>query len=209
MSNKESVFGVGDVEEIERKTLFQGFFKMELRRLRHKLFSGGWSEAIDREIFVRGNASAAVLYDPDRDLIGLVEQFRVGAMAAESQGPWCLEVVAGMIEAGETPEAVIKREIKEEADVDVQKLEYICNYMSSPGGCDERVFLYCGLCDLSQAGGIHGLDQEHEDIRVCVYEADVVLNNLTRDRINSFRIDNAATLIALQWLQLNRKRLQH
>lgn len=201
-------FNADAVEEIERQSLSTGFFKLELRRLRHKLFGGGWSEEIKREVFLRGNAAAAVLYDPKNDLIALVEQFRVGAMGGPL-GPWCLEVVAGMIEPGSTPEAVIKREIKEEADVDVQRLEYICNYLSSPGGSDERIYLYCGICDLSNAGGIHGLDDENEDIRVCVFDSETVFGNLMRDKITDFRIDNATTLIALHWLQLHRNRLRH
>ncbi|RZA06201.1 MAG: ADP-ribose diphosphatase, partial [Moraxellaceae bacterium] len=81
--------------------------------------------------------------------------------------------------------------------------EYICNYLSSPGGSDEKLHLYCGLCDLGSAGGVYGLPEEGEDIRVHVFPADEVFAELLNGRFN-----NAAALICLQWLQLNRARLR-
>lgn len=190
------------VEIAEREVVYRGFFKMEKLRLRHRLFVGDWSEYITRELFVRGNAVAAILYDPLHDLIGLIEQFRIGALN-EAYGPWCLEVVAGISEEGERPEDVIRRELKEEADILPDKLEYICNYLSSPGGSDEKLHLYCALCDLTNAGGIHGLVEEGEDIQVRVFAADAVFGAMLGGRTN-----NAATVIGLQWLQLNRDRLR-
>jgi len=195
-------FNPDDVDVIERENVYQGFFTMQTLRLKHRLFRGGWSGEIKRELFVRGDAVAAVLYDPERDLIGLIEQFRVGALK-EPLGPWCLEVVAGMIESGETTEEVMRREIGEEANVHNCQLEYICNYLSSPGGSDERLHLFCALCDLSDAGGVYGLEGENEDIRMLTFAADTVFDNLHDGRFN-----NAATLICLQWLQLNRSRLR-
>lgn len=190
------------VEVAARDVVYQGFFKMEKLRLRHRLFEGGWGDYIERELFVRGDAVAAILYDPRHDLIGLVEQFRIGALR-EEHGPWCLEVVAGMTKHGESPEEVILRELKEEADIKPDKLEYICNYLSSPGGTDEKLHLYCAISDLTNAGGVHGLDEEGEDIKVRVYTADAVFDAMLGGRTN-----NAATVIGLQWLQLNRERLQ-
>jgi len=190
------------VEVEARDVVYQGFFKMEKLRLRHRLFAGGWGDYIERELFVRGDAVAAILYDPRHDLIGLVEQFRVGALK-EEHGPWCLEVVAGMTKPGENPDEVILRELMEEADIKPDKLEYICNYLSSPGGTDEKLHLYCAMSDLTNAGGVHGLDEEGEDIKVRVYTADAVFDAMLGGRTN-----NAATVIGLQWLQLNRERLQ-
>ena len=191
-----------DVDILRREELYKRFFRVEKVFLRHKLFHGGWGHEISRELFLRGEAVGVVLYDPARDLIGMVEQFRVGAMN-EPHGPWCYEVVAGMLEAGETPEDVARRELIEEADVRPYAMEYICNYLSSPGGSDEKLHLYCGLCDLSQAGGIYGLPEEGEDIRMHVFAADDVFAELLNGAFN-----NAAALISLQWLQLNRPRLQ-
>lgn len=191
-----------DVEILRREELYKRFFRVEKVFLRHKLFNGGWGREIGRELFIRGEAVAVVLYDPVNDLIGLVEQFRVGAMD-EPNGPWCYEVVAGMLEAGETPEEVARRELIEEANVSPYAMEYICNYLSSPGGSDEKLHLYCGLCDLSQAGGIYGLPEEGEDIKMHVLAAEDVFAELLEGAFN-----NAAALICLQWLQINRPRLQ-
>ena len=199
---KNPEFGRDDVEVIRSEELYKRFFRVEKIFLRHKLFNGGWGKEIGREIFLRGEAVAVVLYDPARDLIGLVEQFRIGALG-EPNGPWCYEVVAGMVEKGEQPDEVAYRELQEEANITPYKLEYICNYLSSPGGSDEKLHLYCGLCDLSNAGGIYGLPEEGEDIRVHVFPADDVFAELLGGRFN-----NAAALICLQWLQLNRPRLQ-
>ena len=91
----------------------------------------------------------------------------------------------------------------EEANITPYRLQYICEYLSSPGGSDEKLHLYCGLCDLSQAGGVYGLAEEGEDIRVHILVADEVFAELFGGRFN-----NAATLICLQWLQLNRAILQ-
>ncbi len=201
MINKP-LFTRDDVKVVRREELYKRFFRVEKVFLRHKLFKGGWGKEIGRELFVRGEAVAVVLYDPLHDLIGMVEQFRVGAMN-EPHGPWCYEVVAGMLEEGETPEEVARRELIEEADVTPYAMEYICNYLSSPGGSDEKLHLYCGLCDLSQAGGIYGLPEEGEDIRLHVFAAEDVFAELLGGAFN-----NAAALICLQWLQLNRPRLQ-
>jgi ADP-ribose pyrophosphatase len=199
---KKPEFSRADVEIIRREELYKRFFRVEKIFLRHKLFSGDWGKEIGRELFVRGEAVAVVLYDPVRDLIAMVEQFRIGALD-EANGPWCYEVVAGILEEGESPEDVARRELKEEANIEPYKLEYICNYLSSPGGCDEKLHLYCGLCDLSQAGGIYGLPEEGEDIRVHVFSADEVFAELLNGAFN-----NAAALICLQWLQINRSRLR-
>ena len=199
---KNPEFNRDDVEVVHRENLYKRFFRVEKIVLRHKLFKGGWSKEMSRELFVRGDAVAVVVYDPVHDLIGMIEQFRVGALN-EDDGPWCYEVIAGMVEAGESAEEVARRELMEEALLEPYYMEYICNFWSSPGGSDEKLYLFCGLCDLSQAGGVHGLPDENEDIRLHSFRADDVFAELLNGRFN-----NAAALICLQWLQMNRVRLR-
>lgn len=198
---KDVPFTRDDVTITHREPLYRGFFRAEKLRLKHRLFGGGWSPEISRELFVRGPAVGVLLYDPERDRVGLVEQFRAGALD-EPGGPWCLEVVAGMIEPGETPEAVARREAVEEAGVEPGRIEYIGAYLPSPGGCDEKMHILCGLVDLEQMGGIHGLASENEDIRALTMPAEEAFTQLYQGRFN-----NAALLLCLQWLQLNRERL--
>lgn len=191
-------FSSRDVKVESREFVYTGFFKMEKLALKHRLFEGGWTDTIHRELFVRGQAVAAVMYDPFNKLIGLIEQFRVGAIGL-SPSPWLCEVVAGMTEEGEEPQDVILRELQEEAAMTPQELIPICDYFSSPGGTDESLSLFCAIGDLSQLGGIHGLKEENEDIKVLVLPEKQVFDELYTGRYN-----NAATLICLQWLQLHR-----
>jgi ADP-ribose pyrophosphatase len=193
--------GVLEVEVIDRAVAYQGFFAIEKIQLKHRLFCGGWSAPITRELFVRGNAVAAIIYDPVHGLIGLVEQLRIGLLDS-NRSPWCLEVVAGMAEIGESDEQVIRRELQEEAGVIPSALCNICEYYSSPGGTSEKLSLYCALANLRQAGGLFGLPEEHEDIRFSVFPETEVLPN-----IYNGDYANAATLICLQWLMANKQRL--
>ena len=191
-------FQPSDVEIIERKRVFDGFFKMDKYRLKHKRFAGGWTEAFERELFERGEAAAVMLFDPQKDVVVLTEQIRVGGLTG-SQSPWMLEVVAGMIEEGEQPEEVARREAQEEAGCCPEKLLPISCYWPSPGGCSEKIHLYCALVDSTPLGGIHGLDHENEDILVRCIPFEQAYAGIASGEIN-----NAATIIALQWLKINK-----
>jgi ADP-ribose diphosphatase len=156
-----------------------------------------------REVFERGHAAAVLPYDPVRDQVVMVEQFRIGALDAP-EGPWLLEIVAGIIAPGETPQEVVRREAVEESGCTLLGLEPICEYLVSPGGTSERIHLFCGQVDASQADGIHGLAEEAEDIRVVVLSTDAAIAHLHAGKIRA-----AAPIIALQWLLLNRDQLRH
>jgi ADP-ribose pyrophosphatase len=185
------------IEVREKTTPFKGYFQVDLYRLRHRKFDGGWTEEMTREIFERGHAAAVLLYDPARDSVVLIEQFRPGAYAAGME-PWLVEIVAGIIEPGETPESVVRREAEEEAGCSVGDLHPIGCYLPTPGGSSETVTLYCGRTDSRGAGGIHGLDHEHEDIRVLVMSRQEAL-----DRLAAGAVSNLIAVAALQWLALN------
>ncbi|MBN7826627.1 ADP-ribose diphosphatase [Bowmanella dokdonensis] len=198
---KMQQFDHADVEILERQSLYQGFFTLLKYRLRHRLFAGGWSEPLQREIFERGHAVAVLPYDPALDEVVLIEQYRVGAMATTPH-PWLYECVAGIIEPGEEAEDVCRRESLEEAGLQIGRLYPMLSYLSSPGGTTERLYLYVGECDASQAGGIHGLDEEAEDIRVHRMPASQALKML-----QAGQIDNAATVISLQWFAMNKAKV--
>jgi len=132
----------------------------------------------------------------------LLEQFRIGALDVPG-GPWLVEIVAGVIDRDETPEEVARREALEEAGCQVQEMEFICEYLVSPGGTSERISLYCGRVDSSHAGGIHGLAEETEDIRVSAVPFTQAWQRLEEGVINS-----ASPIIAMQWLRMNREQLR-
>ena len=196
-------FNGSDVEVLSTKTVYDGFFKMVKYRLRHKLFAGGWSGKFERELFERGHAAAVLPYDPVLDNVVLIEQFRIGALAADCQ-PWQLEIVAGMLDHDdESPEQVIRREATEESGLVLGKTEKISRYLSSSGGCSEILDIFISEVDSRLAQGIHGVASESEDIRV-----HVVSRNQAYQWLESGKIENAATIIALQWLQLHHQRLR-
>lgn len=191
-----------DVEILEREICFQGYFRVDRYRLRHRLFDGRWSGEITREIFERGHAVGVLPYDPAADAVVLIEQFRVGALAAGFPS-WLTEIVAGVIGEGETPEEVARREAREEAGCEVSELIPICSYLVSPGGTSESVVLFCGRVNCAGLGGIHGLPDENEDIKVTV-----VPWAEARRLLDAGEIRNAVSIIALQWLALHRDELR-
>ncbi|WP_148253146.1 NUDIX domain-containing protein [Aidingimonas lacisalsi] len=195
-------FGASDVERCDDECLYQGFFRLERRRLRHRLFDGGWSEEVVREVHVRHDAVGVLLYDVEQDAVVLVEQIRAGALD-DPTSPWKLEVVAGLVENGEDPADVARREALEEAGCEVGELFELYTYYPSPGACNERVSLYCGLIDSHGLGGVHGLDEENEDIQVHV----VAYPRLSQ-LVGAGRLDNAMSLIAFQWLARERASLR-
>ena len=199
-----------DVRVRKKETPFRGYFRVERYHLQHKLFEGGWSRPMTREVFQRGHAAGVLLYDPDRDLLVLVEQFRIGALMAlplrhfrKPPSPWLMEVVAGIIEPGESPRRVVLREAVEEAGCKILDLVHACDYLATPGGSSESVVLFCGRVKAPRHGSIHGLTEEHENIRVHVVPAARALGWL-----DTGRACNSMLIIALQWFALNRKALR-
>jgi ADP-ribose pyrophosphatase len=187
---------------IKKETLFQGYYALDRYKLQYQKFNGQWSNSVDREVFERGHAVGVLLYDPIINHVGLIEQFRPGAVAAQWY-PWLIEIVAGIVQPGEILEEVAIRETKEEAGLDIFRLKKIYSYLVTPGASSETMHLFCAHADLSNFGGTHGLDSENEDIRafsLSIQEA--------YEWVKNSKIVNSATIIALQWLELNAHILQ-
>lgn len=198
-----ATFSLADVEILERKTTYHGVvFSFDVLHLKHKGFSGSWIGPLTRELMVRKHAVAVLPYDPVLDTIITVEQFRIGALAA-GRTPWLIEIVAGLIDEGESREEVARRETQEETGCTARHLEHIYDFLPSPGGCNETVTLFCAEVDSTAALPICGLAEEHEDIRVRVMPYAEALAWL-----DSGAIDNAVTLIALNWLARHRNALR-
>lgn len=198
-----SEYGISDIKIINKQQVFNGFFKINTYTFKHRLFSGGWSGEITREVFERGNGAAVMPYDAIRDEVVLIEQIRIPTIESSSQ-PWLLELVAGMIDKqGEDSAEVVKREAQEEAGLTVGRCDFIMQFYVSPGGTSEAIDLYVGEVDSRTAHGVHGLESEGEDIRVHVVSREIAYNMVQTGRIN-----NASTIIGIQWLQLNFQTLQ-
>ena len=193
---------IDEVEVLKQENIYDGHIHLIKYHLRHQLFSGGWSHTIIRELLINRQAVGVLLYDPQRDEVVLIEQFRIGAFAPGSK-PWLLEIVAGLIDGNENPESVAKRETLEEANCIIQDLIPITEYWVTPGISAEKVKLFCGHVDSSNAGGIYGLADEGEDIRVRVLSRKNAYNAVISGEIN-----NSISIIALQWLELNYSTVQ-
>ena len=202
-----------DVSIIQKKTGYDGVFTLNQYTLQHGLFSGGQTRELTRECFERGHAVGVLAYDPWQDKIVLLEQFRIGAYIymgdqhnkpVGSQSPWLLEIIAGIVEPGESQLEVAHREAEEEAGLNLLALESIGNFYSSPGGTSETIQLYCACVNSDGAGGIHGLEEEGEDIQVRVVSFDDAVQLLENGELN-----NASAMIAMQWLMLHRDQLRN
>lgn len=192
-------FSQQDLEILREETVYQGHFQLKKIFFRHKLFSGGMSGEVVRELLIKGAASAVIAYDPVRDSVVLVEQVRIGAYDPNSESsPWLVELIAGMVDTGESPEEVAIRESQEEAGLTVSNLQHAVSVWDSPGGTVERLHLFLGLVDSSKVGGIYGLPEENEDILV-----HVVSREQAYQWVEQGKIDNVIAVVGLQWLQLN------
>ena len=193
-----------DIEILKNETIYQGFFKLNKVQFKHKLCAGGWSGTVTRELLIKGAASAMVAYDPVLDNVVLVEQVRIGAYDPTStQSPWLLELIAGMVEEGETPESVALRESEEEAGAKISHMQHCLSVWDSPGGVLERIHVFVGKVDSTTVGGLHGLAEENEDIRVHVVSRETAYQWLCEGKI-----DNGIAVIGLQWLELNYRKLK-
>lgn len=195
-------FSRADARTVHRERVFAGYFAVDRITVEHRAFAGGWAAPVTREVFERGDAVGVLPYEPATDSLILVEQFRAGALR-DARSPWMLELIAGIVEPGESDESVVHREADEEAGCTLDDLVPIASYYPSAGACSEHVRLYCGRVVSAAVGQIKGADGEGEDILVHRIGCEDALQLLRSDRIN-----NGHTLIALQWFVLNRDRLR-
>lgn len=190
------------IKILNQETVYNGFFRLDLFTLQHSLYAGGLSAPLKREVFRRGQCVAVLLYDPNRDEVVLIEQFRIGAYKDNEQA-WLLEIVAGAVEDGESVAEVAHRESLEEAGCLISNLFEVMQFYTTPGGCSERITLFCAQVDSSLITGIHGLTEEGEDILVKTVKVDQVAKMLEQGKFVS-----AIPILALQWLITHRQQLQ-
>lgn len=205
MKIKDSLvnFDKNDVFNLTKRILYKGFFSLLEYRFQYRKFDGSMSEIVTREILERGHAVVLLAYDVKRDEVVLIEQIRIAAIETQDS-PWILELIAGMMDhENESFEEVARREAMEEAGVVIGRCKPIISYLASPGGLTEQLHILVGEVDSSTAEGIHGLDEENEDIKV-----HVVSRTQAYQWVKDGVINNAASIIALQWLELNHELLR-
>jgi len=193
-----------DLRIAGHEVAFKRHLRVDVYRFHHRLYSGEWSGERVYDVMRRGAAVAVLLYDPDRETVVLVEQFRLPPLLAK-YSPWVVETVAGLVDhENETHEEVGRRETREEAGLElIGDLVPIQRYVPMPGNSDETITLFCGRVDSSKAGGIHGLADEHEDIRVVVKTLAEV-----EAMVDAGKVETGHTLICFYWLLRNRDTLR-
>ncbi|PWR18648.1 NUDIX domain-containing protein [Zavarzinia aquatilis] len=190
------------VEILSREIVHKGFYPKTVLRLRHRRFDGTMSAEISRDILEQGGAAVVLPYDAASDRVLLIEQFRPAPLLMDDD-PWLLETVAGRTEPGEDPAETARREAVEEAGLAVTDMVRAAIGYPSPGCLKELATIFVGRCDLSRSGGLHGLADEHEDIKVHVVTVDEALAMAADGRLR-----NMPALVALYWLALNRADLR-
>lgn len=190
------------VEILSRETVHRGFYPKTVLRLRHRRFDGTMSEVMSRDILEQGGAAVVLPYDPARDEVLLIEQFRPAPVLMDDD-PWLMEVCAGRTEPGEDPAEAARREAQEEAGLEISDLARVAECYPSPGCLKELSVVYVGRCSLAAAGGTHGLETEGEDIRSHILGVDAALALAAEGRLR-----NMPALLALYWLALNRADLR-
>jgi ADP-ribose pyrophosphatase len=201
--NTASDFGRNDVALLKTETVHDGFFQMARLHLRHRLFAGDWSGSLSREVVLHGKVAAIIPYDPVRDAVVLIEQFRGGIYAAGDARPWSISIAAGMIESGESAREMARRETFEETGCTVGRLEKALSFYSSPGGSSQHVSLFCGEVSSEGVSGLFGVAAEGEDIRAFTRSTDETMR-----MVDDGDIDNAVSIVGLQWLFRNRRALK-
>ncbi|MFS4437635.1 NUDIX domain-containing protein [Paracoccaceae bacterium GXU_MW_L88] len=197
--------GGGEVGKVQSEvsTPYRHYFKVEDHKLRHQRYDGSWTGELDRAVFVAGDAVTVLPYDPVRDEVLMVEQFRLGPYARGDRNCWTIEAIAGRIDKMEAPAETARREAVEEAGLKLDDLIKIGEYYASPGGFTEYLTSYLALTDLSDAGGVHGLDHEEEDIRSILKPAEEAIA-----MIGTAEIRNAPLIVSLLFLARERSRLR-
>ena len=196
--------GPGDVVVAAQRQPYAKFFALEEYDVAWRRFDGGIGEPVTRAAFISGDAVTVLPYDPTRDLVLVVEQFRAGPLARGDSQCWQIEAVAGRVDPGETPEAAARREAVEEAGLALQGLIPVARYYPSPGAVSEYLYSFVALVDLPEGvAGVFGMEEEAEDIRTHVVPFERLMA-----LVASGEIENAPLILTALWLERERGRLR-
>ena len=188
-------YSASDVTIESREFLFRGFIQVEKVSFRHRLFNQpDYSPVIQRELIHRPEAAGVLLDNDQQQRFALIEQFRVGALN-DSESAWQLEIIAGVLDGDEAPEDCIRRESLEESGCEVQQLQHLFSFYPSAGACSEFFHLYAAEVELPKMGGIFGMPDEGENIKLHLFDYSEVGTLLRNGRLR-----NAPVIMALQWL---------
>lgn len=192
---EQASYSHDDVEVENRESLYQGFTQLEKVTLKHRLFGQShYTQPFQRELIRRKQAAGVLLYNHTQQKFALIEQFRVGALD-DTQSPWQLEIIAGVLDGDEPPEECVRRESVEESGCQIDELTHLFSFYPSAGACSELFHLYAAQTDLPEHGGIFGLPEENENIQLHILDYSQI-----EMLLSSGLLRNAPVIMALQWL---------
>ncbi|WOE33149.1 MULTISPECIES: NUDIX domain-containing protein [unclassified Acinetobacter] len=179
----------------QRQYIYRGFIQVEKVSLSHRLFNQSqYTPILERELIHRPEAAGVILYDTTQKKFALIEQFRIGAIN-DPDSPWQLEIIAGVLDQNETAETCIRREALEESGCHIEQLQHLFSFYPSAGACDELFHLYAATADLPVEGGVFGMPNEGENIKLHIFAYQDIAQLLHHGRVK-----NAPVIMALQWL---------
>lgn len=193
---QKATYNTHDFKIDAQEPLYRGFVQLERVQFRHRLFNqNNYSPLIQRELVLRKQAAGVIIYDDQQQTFALIEQFRIGAIH-DLESPWQLEIIAGVLDGDESPETCIRRESVEESGCEIHQLEHLFTFYPSAGACNEIFHLYAAQANLPTEGGIFGMLDEGENIKLHILKyADLEV------LFQSQRLRNAPLIMALQWLK--------
>jgi ADP-ribose pyrophosphatase len=201
---KQASYNKNDAQVTAREYLFRGFVQVEKISLRHRLFeSDTYTPVLQRELIKRPEAAGVLIYDDQQQKVALIEQYRVGALD-DTDSPWQLEIIAGVLDGNESPETCIRREALEESGCTIHELQHLFTFYPSAGACSELFHLYAAEAVLPTEGGIFGMPDEGENIQLHLINYAEISTLLVNGRLK-----NAPVIMALQWLQMRQHTAGH
>ncbi|MEM6727133.1 MAG: NUDIX domain-containing protein [Pseudomonadota bacterium] len=191
-------------EVIAERRPYINFFSLCEADLRPPRFEGGLGRAVSRAAFIGFDAAVVLPYDPVRDRVHLIEQFRMAPFFRGDPQRFLVEAVAGGVDPGERPEAAAFREAREEADLELRALHLVSKHYPSSSSFTEYLYVYVGIADLPDgAAKLGGLSTEEEDIKGHVLDYGRFAELLDADAFNV-----GPLILAGHWLARHRDRLR-
>jgi len=203
----ETTDGKPAVEILSSRVAYEDFVRVTTFKIRTQRFDGSWTDPYTRNVMATGESGNAVVvlaYDPERDVVVLVEQFRMPALMRDRKSAWPLETAAGLIAHGEDPLETAKREVMEETGCTPRRMEKVGEMFSGPGAFAEVLYCYIAAVTAGNSGTTHGLAHEEENIRLHVLTVEDAVK-----LADSGAIEDIKTVFMLNWLARHHDSLRH
>ncbi len=192
-----------EIEIIAKETVYRGYLRLEQYRLRYRRHDGSWTDEFIREICNCGNVAAIIPFDPEADTVVLVEQFRLPAHLTGFPARQ-VEIPAGLLEPGESPELAARREMWEETGLEaIGEVRSVGAFLTSPGALIESIHAYCARVDCSKARFQATAASQDEDIRIVKVKFDSL-----REMLSQKIVHDTLSVAALWWLLGNHEELR-